>query len=377
MTWQKSRVTTPISDAIADALKPIQSFLSAADPVLEATSTALGVAKVFVSSTEDLLQKLIGLLSDELENLVNDLFGTGFYVLTISPYDQQSYIRAHNFIKSYDPKKPLGSQYKVTYSTTNRTYVDNKLVETEVQSEQFFVSDLSADEFISSLKIESYDDLGVPILYTYQALSMAIQSFDDLGDDQRPMFSDDASVAAIGIMATSPALGDFLNLMTALMNVFKPPKWGLEFGKFTEFTTQQYESIKPDWRSFNLKSFPPMDNIYKSLLDMVYHLRGYQTVADTNLEDLITIIQDKIDVTRAILNKINTLIKDIKSSTGLYVMDVPLGSGGNTRLKQAISDPSLQNICALYRNKYSFLTIIVGGGPSLQTVEALRKLLTV
>lgn len=330
MSWKKSDITTPIDSTVAAAINPISNFVSAVSPVLSAISALLNAAKAFVLTTEDKIAiSIIGSLVNELTKLNNDLFGTGIYMLNVGAYDIEGY----------------------------------------------------------KLK---FDSIGFPLLPTDTALRVAIESFDDVGDNGetidsqgnvvkvnpysgRPQFSDESQVSALGLLATAPSLGELITLMGSLINVFGIPDWKFAHGQYTEFKSKGVNSIKPDWRSIKLNSFEPFTGLQREINKMINTLKGNQTSVKTNLSDLIDIIQSKVSTVQDIINNINAIINNLNHCSGLYVLDLPLGVGGNERIKSAIADASLQSVCSLSINKYTYLTIFVGGGPSATIVDNLRK----
>lgn len=312
MPWQQSPVNGPISDAIKSALTPVSNALGAIAPILSAAQALLNIAKAFISGTTDPTQSLLSSLISELEDLVNDTFGSGVFLLTVNPFKLEG--------------------------------------------------------------IQRFDDFGTPLLTPAEAIDIMIESFDDLGDQARPQFSDSATVTAFGLMATAPDLAGLLDLIRQLLALLNIPEWELILTEHEEKADDQFvKSQVPDWESLRLNSFSPFDQVQRDLLELLEAARGTQVVADDNLTDLIEMLTKKVSRIQEITERIRDIIDQAAgSATGLYTFNLPPTVGGNELIQQQLRDPFLEQCVP---NGYTVATLFVGGGPSLTPVDNLRKLL--
>jgi hypothetical protein len=304
-------VTSP---ALQSALSAVNSTFGPIISTLGIISDALNIIKLYANPSTDPFAMLVSAAFDELEAVVNNAFGTGVYFLHVTPFN--------------------------VYGNKN------------------------------------HDTSGMPILYPQQAIQAAISSFDDIGDQDRPQFSNSANVAAIGFMATATSVPDFTDLIEAMLKVFHIPEWELVATRAKRRVRPEvvHRSYQPDWKSMKLDSIGNMSQMHSMLLDLLETLRGYATIPDNNIGDLITAIQGKIAALNVILKNVKDTIAILTGSAGgIYVMDIPNGTGGNDRIKRALRDPFLEQCKPT--SGYTIMTIMMGGGPSLATVEAIRSLM--
>ncbi len=292
-------------------LGPIGSVLSAIEPILAIAKTLLEIAKVFIEGVEDPFGGLLDAIIEELETLINDLFATGFYIVTVNPFKLEG--------------------------------------------------------------IRRFDDFGTPLLTPGDIIDEMVESFDDQGDEARPQFTD-AEMTAIGIIATAPDLAGLLGLIQELIAIFKIPEWELVLEWHQEKADDtQVKSEVPDWESLRLNSFEPFGTLQKDLIALLEAAKGTRIVPDNNIADLIDMLIKKIERLQDILDRIQEILDNAAgAASGLWVFDYPPTAGGNEAIKAALRDPYLEQCVP---NGYSIGTLIVGGGPSLEPVNALRQLL--
>ncbi len=312
MSWRLQTLKAPIpADEVNAFLGSLNGAVGSITSVLDVISQALEVVKVLANPATDPFNLIIQAFYDELNNFVNNFFGTGVYMLTASPFN------------------------------------------------------------CPGLK---HDAFGIPILYPAEAIQKAVASFDDIGDVQRPQFSDTAEVSAIGIMLTATSVPDLTNLLEALNGVFAIPDWAFALKEINRRKEIGTKSIQPDWTSFRLNSIDQMSEFQNGILGLLEVLRGYTTIPDNNIGDLISAIQGKVTVLNGAITDMQNIITLLtRSAGGVYVMSLPQGVGGNARIKAALRDSFLETCKPT--SGYTIMTVIVGGGPSLATVEAIRALM--
>lgn len=329
MTWQKKPIAAPISDALVSTVEAVDSVVSAVQPILTVAETALELAKVFTQTTLDPAAALFDSIISELENLINDTFGSGVFILEVNPFNVQA-------IPAIVPGATKGP----------------------------------------SPIIARYDDFGIPLMTPDECIKLMISSFDDAGDPNRPQFSNHASTVAFGFLVTAPDIAGFLALLDALFAVFAWNGFDLLKKRIQRHTTTITDpSVYPDWNSYRLNSINQLKDLQDSLLELLNTLKGYRDILN-NIEDLIDNIKQKVDQLQQILNqfrdKLNSL-KNAAKATGVYVFDFPLQTGGNAAVKNALTDPYLQSICTI-DNGYTAALLFLGGGPSAAPVNAIKQL---
>jgi hypothetical protein len=219
------------------------------------------------------------------------------------------------------------------------------------------------------------DDFGVPLLYPRDALQMAIASFDDPGDLNRPQFSDQATVAAFGFLATAADIQGLKSLITSLLNVFTLSSWQIALKKYNQATVPAVPlSVYPDWTSIRLNQIPQLAGTQKALNRMIQNVQGTTNSAAQATKDLANMINNKTQTAKNLIQAIQNNIAQLQSAiaaSGIYFLNVPSQVGGNTLLKNQIFDCNL----AIQQTGYTIVGILVGGGPSAAPIESVRGLL--
>ncbi|MCY1032124.1 hypothetical protein OV207_11695 [Corallococcus sp. BB11-1] len=167
-------------------------------------------------------------------------------------------------------------------------------------------------------------------------------SFDDPGDDARPVVTDGAPVQAVFIVMAAPsldALRQALYLMGKLFNISafkkafeKYPKGALDPRR----SRARGRSVKPDWKSARMRDlFPDLEKLLilpealRSLLLSVDNLAGL-------IKSLASAMQDKVQVLLKLAQAVQAVVDllDALKSAGMYALPVST-RGGVAGLKQA------------------------------------------
>ena len=159
MPWEQQEVTDPAQQAVSTALTPVSNALGAISPILSTTSALLDIAKAFIIGTIDPLQAALLKAIEGLEETLNDIFGSGMFTLTVNPFRLEG--------------------------------------------------------------VRQFDDFGTPLMTPADIINEMVQSFDDLGDGNRPQFSESAEVVAFGLIATAPDLAGLLDFQTLFNRLFE------------------------------------------------------------------------------------------------------------------------------------------------------------
>lgn len=386
MTWRKVPVTTPITDEIANVVSSLSSVTATLSALFAAITTLLEIAKAFVVGVIEPFEALVDAIITELETLINDLFATGFYVLTINPFELTN---SAGLIKINQQRKLLNdeedaaiAQYKAEEkqlqielfqaSNAERSVINTKLAAIE-NKRTLKRNSLNNQRQILELERADYgfDSFGIPILTPSDCIAQAINSFDDLGDAERPILSDAVEVSAIGFMATAPGLDQFKTIIQEFLAVFQIPDWELALFRFNEVSTTTVPSTLPDWKSMRLNSFAPMDQLQRALIGVLETVKGFQVTASGNIQDLIDIMQARSTQLDKVSSDLEALANAIGTATGVFTLNVPIGPGGVTRLKEELKDTFLE----CQKNNYTIMTVFVGAGPgSAAAVDTLRGL---
>lgn len=310
MPWRDTGIAKPIPNAIADVLSVAGGAISVIEPLLSAIKTLLQVAEAFYHGVLDPLAATVQALLTEAQNFITDFFGTGVFSLVVDAVNRPGIVK--------------------------------------------------------------YDSLGIPLMTPGQAIFTAIDSLDDLGDINRPQFSVDASIVGLGFMATAPSPDQFLALIALLRRIFTIPEWELIFKIVNRHRiVVAGPPVPPDWRSLRLNSIQEMKDLEDGMLALIQMLRGYAVVPDTNIQDLVDIIDQKLSLLKDLMDKLKQLVSDLRHTTGIFVMNMPIGVGGNARLKEFLRDCPLEHS----HNQYTIMSVFVGGGPSLQPIDKMRALI--
>ncbi len=168
------------------------------------------------------------------------------------------------------------------------------------------------------------------------------QSFDDPGDEQRPIFSDGAPVTAVFIVATAPQLPDlarFGSLFKMLLDTSKFEKAVEDFlDTFPEWPDDpdrsrlRSRSIAPDWHSWQLRDIGPPDYPLRELEKIPEALKALLINGDSIvalIKALIAAVQDKIKILQDMVELVQQVIDLLKalSATGLHVLSVATNEG--------------------------------------------------
>jgi hypothetical protein len=385
MSWHNVKIATPISKELAKVVGSLSTITTTLSTLANALVVLLEVAKTFILSTLEPFVLLVNAIITELENLINNLFSTGFYNLTVNPFELRP---GPTLISLAEQRKKLNDDYKILQEKFRSEIIsleksryglgpkDNQIITDKISSVKTRqdAAKVSYDNSISFLgtirKTVGYNPLGIPVLSPRNAILAAIQSFDDLGDTNRPIFSDSAEVACIGFMATAPSLDQFLAIMRSFLAVFEVPDWRLALTKYEEIQNPSaVASVVPDWHSIKLNSFTPMDLIQKSLIGALNTMKGFKVTANS-ISSLISIMEARAQQLEKLSNDLTSLANAINSATGLFILNVPLQHGGVNLLKSQLRDAYLE----CQDNEHTILTLFVGGGPSAKSVDILRGL---
>ena len=164
------------------------------------------------------------------------------------------------------------------------------------------------------------------------------QSFDDPGDENRPIFSDSAPIEALFIVATAPQLVDlkpFLDLLYKLLDI-SAFKLAFENFKFPapdpDRARLRLQSVAPDWRSLKLRDIAPPNYPLRKLEKIPELLKtlllNIDNIVDL-IKKLIAAIRDKVAVLREIIDIIQSVIDLIRAlaATGLHALPVVTPEG--------------------------------------------------
>ncbi|MCB9947521.1 MAG: hypothetical protein H6842_06815 [Rhodospirillaceae bacterium] len=164
------------------------------------------------------------------------------------------------------------------------------------------------------------------------------QSFDDPGDDNRPTFSDGASVEALFIVATAPQLANLLAVLPILAQLLDLSAFRSAWEKFLEGADDQdraqlrSDSVAPDWRAWRLRDIGPPAYPLRELEKIPEYLKALLVSVDNIVElikNLVKAIQSKVALLQELIKIIEAVIDMIKalSATGLHALAVSTDEG--------------------------------------------------
>jgi hypothetical protein len=309
--WIRRDIAAPIPAGIGSLASEVGSVLSTVNPLLTAATAAVNAASLFFNPTTNPYSALATGLLTEAQVLNNDIFSTGIYELFVSG-DNVSGITAH-------------------------------------------------------------DQFGIPLLTPRQAINAAIGSFNDLGDANRPQFSINAEVCALGLLATAPSSAQFLTLVNGLLNIFNIP----DLSNFAvtikrRSTPAVLQAVPPLWKNFNLASIGNLNTAQSAVNSAITTALGYSLDASAAIQNLKNVISGKQAQLTTLETNLNNLATNLQSFTGLYTLNVPPAVGGNALIQAALLDCPLE----LSTNQYTIIVLFVGGsvGGTLETVNAFRQM---
>ena len=336
MSWKQSNVQSPVDDELVKFLENSAVLSDKVSGILDTASEILDVVSALYVEEADPLASVMGIIVSQIQNFFNDLFGTGVHTLVINPFGKEK-----------DSKDKPGVKKKI---------VDEVLGESTL-------FDLKTDEF------------GIPLLTPSDAIDLAVDSFYDLNDPDRPIFSEGATIGAYGILLTAPGLEIFIESLEALNEIFSIPEFEYTLKKVKLLKNPPAASENPDWQKLALNSFEPLGEIQREMNDYLQIALGYLSPKNSALEDLIYLIIDKVtelnDKIRVLTNLLLRL-RNAADATGLWVFKFGPTTGGTLSLEDALLD---QDFYLLSDYKYTALALFVGGGPSLKPIQILSSLL--
>ncbi|MEQ1955835.1 hypothetical protein [Mesorhizobium sp. CN2-181] len=165
-----------------------------------------------------------------------------------------------------------------------------------------------------------------------------IRSFDDPGDENRPIFSDNAPVEALFIVATMPNMVDFrrfAKLWAKLLDISAFEKIFDEFEfpvKDPDRERVRGKSVAPDWRSWKLRDIGPKDYPLRKLEQIPELLKTLLLNTDNlieTLQKLIAAVQAKVKILQEFIELIESVIDILRalSATGLHALPVVTTEG--------------------------------------------------
>lgn len=345
--WEQKAIKAPLDNEVIRIIEQLKTNTGKVVTGLTLVANALDIAKVFFTVTEDIFAAVMDLIITDLENLNNDLFGTGAFQLAIHPFSVIDETKRRKLEKEGKEPPPFEIQY----------------------------------------------------ITPRQAVNHAINSFDDKGDGARPQFSDGAAVSAFALLITAKDLGLYISLMEKMAKVWntKDIKFALKKAKekakiwydkdFDESLTEEEKKAKEkeknlppstgaDWQSVRFNQIKALGDIQQQINNTLATARGY-TLYPQGVTSLIDSLSRKLKQLAVTVETFQAVVDDltnIPELAGVHVLNIPLGIGGNNRIKKELPNPEFQGIeNDIYR--YTFMLMYVGGGPSAGSVEAIRKLI--
>lgn len=170
------------------------------------------------------------------------------------------------------------------------------------------------------------------------------RSFDDPGDQNRPIFSEGATVEAVFIMATAPGMPQIaptLRILSELVDLggIRQALDGADLPGFDDLGLEDPDDWRvrgtptgPNWRTWRIADIAPPDYPLRELERIPALLKALLLNVDgiiALLKDLIEAIRAKIDVLLELAEMIQRIIEMIKalSASGLHVLVVVTHDG--------------------------------------------------
>jgi hypothetical protein len=167
-------------------------------------------------------------------------------------------------------------------------------------------------------------------------------SFDDPGDDNRPVFSDGAPVEAVFVVATAPDLNGISGMLGIFEKLFDVTAFGNAWRSFAKTFPQQPpdpkrsrgrgKPVAPDWKSWRLVDIAPPDYPLEKLLWVPWLLKALLLNVDGViglLKKLAAAVKEKAALLRRLVAILQSIIDAILalSATGLHALAVATDDG--------------------------------------------------
>jgi len=317
MSWTRKTIASPIPKELQGIAASVDSVASSIDAVLGTIKSLLEAAKIFFLSASDQFKAFAGPVIAELEAIIDNLFGSGLYMLQVSPF--------------------------------------------------------------TVARKSGYDPFGFPLLTPRDAIISATSSFDDEGDENRPDFGSSGIVSLLGIMVSVPDAQQFYEIIKKLLAIFDIGEIQelvfrienlLDFRSRASTPTAQ-PTTPPDWVSYKLNNIQILKDTENALLDGLQTFKGLLTVPDTIIEDIINTIENKLAVFNNVAKQLRDISFNVGFASGIYTTTLSNSGGGNAALKEAIQDPALGRST----NGYTYMLLFVSGGEAAPVVGTLNTLL--
>jgi len=281
------------------------------------------VAEVYYKAVINPFMALAGKLVTTIENFIKDMFSSGIYQLVVAPYEGYN-----------------------SYTKMN--------------------------------------DDGYYILTPGQAITTASNSFNDLGDKNRPVYSANATVAALGFLLTAYTPSGLQALMDQFNNV-------LEVNDFVDISAQAkrnarkgitggtrvYKNTPPDWTSVSLRSISILADVEKEMIKAVELINGFVLYsANAALKQLLNSLKFKVRQFQGIISRLtNLIVKFTKALTsqGLYILSIPPTTGGVNAIKTKMKNATL----SASTNQYTVFVLYVAGGASIVGLTSLMSIISI
>lgn len=164
------------------------------------------------------------------------------------------------------------------------------------------------------------------------------RSFDDPGDENRPVFSPDSQVGALLLVGGADSLGDLMELLKTIGELFgiKPfvDAWkrfeaGLA-GRDPLEDLLRGVPLAPDWSSVELgEVVPPLNRVARTVNEAIDALARAGGAA-TLLRDLAAALREKAEALRALSARLQDLIEQLErilEYAGLYALPIESAAG--------------------------------------------------
>jgi hypothetical protein len=167
-------------------------------------------------------------------------------------------------------------------------------------------------------------------------------SFDDPGDQHRPVITEGAPIQALFIVMAQPSLGALRQVIYLLGRLFNIEKFKVAFERYDASSSDPRRDrarnsmgVEPNWRSIRLRDILPLDG----LLMLPKTLEGLLMAVDNLsalIKNLAAAIQDKAKLLLQLADAVKAIIDllDALKSTGMYSLGVAT-QGGVAGLRQA------------------------------------------
>ena len=183
-----------------------------------------------------------------------------------------------------------------------------------------------------------------------RCIEIGIDTFDDLGDPNRPPFSDSAQVVGFALLFTHPTLDGFMDLLKGFIAIWEIDSL-VELYEWLDNASSDWvntrpESQAPDWSKHALNNIKFMADLQERIDEIIGLARGASLYADRAVNDFLDWLEGKYLQIFNIVDQLVDLLAALVAldKIGMYLAPFPLSGGGNNYMKGLLADTTVEGL---------------------------------